>query len=177
MQHIKEMEVARGLEYLERIEQIDEKYRDVRENLEKFRGFKSNKYLATYAFSSNRDFSKLAEKIMEGMELVSRKQKIVKKRDFIFYAVNENRDFQSKIYLYFNRSMQPISEWGLRELFNELRVLHMSKGIIFSLGGFTKEAQNYGANRALNLIGKQELVRMLQTINVPEHAPLAGGAI
>ncbi|MCK4907636.1 MAG: restriction endonuclease [Spirochaetes bacterium] len=162
--HIQDMDIVGGIEYLERIEVIKPDYKDVEKKLQKFRDFKTNSRLTEYAFSSNGDFLKLASKIIGAMGTVEKKHRIVRKRDFVFHVFAEDDPMKKKIYIYFSRNISPVGEWEIRQLAEEMRVLRISKGIIFSVGGFSPQAREYTKSRLINLMDKQEIAKILQTL-------------
>lgn len=172
--YIDQLEVIRGVEYLERISAVRRRYRDVREKLEKYSDFRRGGALTRYAFSNNEDFYELAVKILGLAGVQPLKHKIVRKRDFIFYAVREEDEVREQLYFYFSRSLQPVTEWELREYVDEIRVLRMNRGVIFSLGGYDAPAAAYAENRPVTLHDRNRIERLLAALDLPAEAALAG---
>lgn len=171
---IEQMEVVRGVEYFEKIAAQRRSYRDVNEKLEKYRDFRRSGALTRYAFSTNDDFYVLAVQMLQAAGMKSLKHKIVRKRDFVFYAVREDDEVREQVYFYFSRSLHPVTEWELRELVGEIRVLRMNRGVVFSPGGFDRPAAAYAESRPLALQDRERIERLLDAVVRPEPAVLAG---
>lgn len=161
---MKERRISEGITYLERIERIRSDFRDVSQQLEKLRDFGHNQRLADFVFSDKDHFHSLAAALTRGMGLEPRKFKPVKKRDLVIHAARNDGRYRDMYYLYFSRSMQAMGEWELRELMSEIRLVRMSRGIVFCAGGFAPQALEYAASRSLTLIDRSETARMLHTL-------------
>jgi len=170
MLHLKKKEGIKGIDYLERIEAISPDYKDIKDNLKKYRDFRLHNNLSWYAFMNNKEFITLCEKVMTKMGFEYGKHKIVKKKNVVFYGVNETDGKRETVYLYFGRHLKPITDWELKEIISDMRLTKVSRGFVFSLSNFSAEGKDYAETQNLRLVAKQELNKILELVKGPQEA-------
>jgi len=161
----KTQEVTRALPLLSDIYDVNPGYKDVAAQINRVRELASNENLQTFLVSPVSDFVALCRKVVSGYF----PQAKVKITD-ISIARNEYADiltdvetttWQDIILFRFIRTTGQVGELLLRDFHSRLKELKAGRGFCLTAGDFTEEAKKFVEARLIDLIEKEELLKLL----------------
>jgi hypothetical protein len=68
--------------------------------------------------------------------------------------------------IWFLRVPEMISESTVRSILEEMKKLSVNRGVIFTSSNFSRRAIEYGESRPIELFGKEDLQKLLQTVKL-----------
>ena len=161
----KTQEVTRALPLLSDIYDVNPGYKDVASQINRMRELASNENLQTFLVSPVSDFVALCRKVVSSYF----PQAKVKITD-ISVARNEYADiltdvetttWQDIILFRFIRTTGQVGELLLRDFHSRLKDLKAGRGFCLTAGDFTEEAKKFVEARLIDLIEKEELLKLL----------------
>jgi tetratricopeptide (TPR) repeat protein len=173
--YIKQNEINKGMPLL-KVLQLDNPtgYKDVQALLDKYRELNTNKNLQTFLMSSSADFVALCRKVV-----MTYFQKAKVKILNIAVQANEWADILAEIntpkwsdviMFRFIRTQGSVGELIVRDFHSHLKELKAGKGICITVGTFSEEAKRYTEARLIDLIEKDRLTVILNTLDAKTAA-------
>ena len=162
-------DISKGLIYLRQIQAAKPQYKDVDALVARYAELNQNKNLQTYLMSGTSDFVALCRKFIstyykdafvkvEDVQVASESVEIV--------CEVETSRWEAKQMFRFYRTQNVIGDINIRDFHSKLRDTKCDNGVCISIGGFSDSAHKYIDGRPVDLIEKDELVKILKRINM-----------
>jgi tetratricopeptide (TPR) repeat protein len=175
--YLKGNDIARALVLLKGIQSENPSYKDVSALIGKYQELNANKNLQIFLMAPSGDFVALCRKIVISY-FPKAKIKIAN------IAVNKNEwadilaevdtpKWSDLIMFRFIRTQGSIGELIIRDFHSHLKDAKAGKGVCVTVGAFTEEARRYTEARLIDLIEKDKLTAILNTVDakVAQAAP------
>jgi hypothetical protein len=138
----------------------------------------ANKNLQIYLIAQNSDFVTLCRKIVMTFFPQARVKitdiTVVKNEYADILAEVETKKWQDQILFRFIRSTGSVGELTLRDLYAKIKEKKAGKGYCLTAGGFSEEAKRFVEARLIDLVEKDSLNKVLNSIDSGENAMGAG---
>jgi tetratricopeptide (TPR) repeat protein len=162
-------EIGKALKYLHNIEAENPAYRDVAALIKKYQELNVNRNLQIYTIAPSVEFTALCKKIVM-VYFPRAKVKITNisltRNDWADILAEVNAPKWSDLVMFrFIRSQGAVGEMVVRELHNHLKEVKAGKGICFTIGNYTEEARRYTEARLIDLIEKEKMLAILNTLD------------
>jgi len=167
--YLKRNDIAKALTLLRSIQSESPSYKDVAMLIGKYQELNANKNLQIFLMAPSGDFVALCRKIV-----MSYYQKAKIKITNISVNKNEWADILAEvdtpkwsdvIMFRFIRTQGSIGELIVRDFHHHLKEVKAGKGICVTVGAFTEEARRYTEARLIDLIEKEKLSAILNTLD------------
>jgi len=167
--YLKEQEIGKAVALLNEIQQIYPNYKDTPAQLSKYKELNSNRNLQVYLLSATSDFITLCRKITLSF-FPKAKIKItdisVQKNDWADILAEVETSRWSDVVLFrMIRSTGTIGELVLRDFHARIKDLKAGKGYCITGGTFSDEAKKFVEARLIDLMEKDKLMGLLNTID------------
>ncbi|MDR2743142.1 MAG: tetratricopeptide repeat protein [Treponema sp.] len=171
---LKQNEIGKALDYLRDIQMTNAAYKDVSALLGRYQELNANKNLQIFLMAPSSDFVALCRKIVMTY-YPKAKIKIsnisVHKNEWADILAEVNTPKWSDVVMFrFIRTQGSIGELIFRDFHSHLKDVKAGKGICIAVGTFTEEAKRYTEARLIDLIEKDRLSAMLNTIDAKATA-------
>ena len=162
-------DISKGLVYLKQIQNAKAGYKDVDSLVTRYAELNQNKNLQTYLLSGTSDFVALCRKIIT----VYHRDGFVKIEDVqitsdcveIICTV-ENPKWEAKQIFRFYRNQNVIGDVYIREFHSKIKDLKCDAGYCITMGSFSDSCHKFVEGRPIDLIEKEQLVKVLKKINM-----------
>lgn len=162
-------DISKALIYLKQVQAIKSGYKDTDQLVARYSELNQNKNLQIYLMSGTSDFVALCRKFIATYY----KDSFVKVEDVqvssetveIVCAI-ENPKWESKQLFRFYRTQNVIGDIYIREFHGKIRDAKCDQGCCVTMGSFSESAHKYTEGRPIDLIEKDELVKILKKINM-----------
>jgi lipopolysaccharide biosynthesis regulator YciM len=167
--YLKQNDIGKALPLLKMIQLDNPSYKDVPLLIGKYQELNANKNLQIFLMAPSADFVALCRKIV--MNYFSRaKVKIanisVNKSEWADILAEVDTPKWSDVIMFrFIRSQGSIGELIVRDFHSHLREVKAGKGICITVGSFTEEAKRYTEARLIDLIEKDRLQALLNSVD------------
>ena len=162
-------DISKALTLLRQIQAAKQGYKDVDALVTRYAELNQNKNLQTYLMSGTSDFVALCRKFIatyykdafvkvEDVQVASESVEIV--------CEVETSKWEAKQMFRFYRTQNVIGDINVRDFHSKLRDTKCDNGVCISIGGFSDSAHKYIDGRPVDLIEKDELVKILKRINM-----------
>jgi len=162
-------DISKALTYLRQIQAAKQGYKDVDALVARYSELNQNKNLQTYLMSGTSDFVALCRKFISTYY----KDSFVKVEDVQVASESveiiceiETSKWEAKQMFRFYRTQNVIGDINVRDFHSKLRDTKCDNGVCVSIGGFSDSAHKYIEGRPVDLIEKDELVKILKRINM-----------
>ena len=167
--YLKHSEIAKALTLLRNIQAENPTYKDVSMLIGKYQELNANKNLHIYLMAPSGDFVALCRKIVLGY-FPKAKVKIsnisVHKNDWADLLTEVDTPRWSDLIMFrFIRNQGSVGELIVRDFHSHLKEVKAGKGICVTVGIFTEEARRYTEARLIDLIEKDRLSAILNTVD------------
>ncbi len=160
--------ITKGLEALREIQAIIPNYKDVASLLSRYSELNQNKNLQTYLMAASSDFVALCRKVALRMykKGTARIMDISVSQDNVQIQlhVDFTRSEEDHIFRFY-RTQGTIGELVVREFLSRVNDVKADKGICVSAGTYSDEARRFAEGRPLDLVEKDELIKMLKRVD------------
>jgi tetratricopeptide (TPR) repeat protein len=173
--YLKENDIGRALPLLKLIQLENASYKDVTALINRYQELNANKNLQIFLMAPSADFVALCRKIV--MTYFPRaKVKItnisVSKNEWAdILAEVDTPKWSDLIMFRFIRTQGAIGELIVRDFHSHLKDVKAGKGICITVGTFTEEAKRYTEARLIDLIEKDRLSAILNSVDAKSAAP------
>ncbi|MDA8425918.1 MAG: tetratricopeptide repeat protein [Treponema sp.] len=167
--YLKTQDIGKAVSLLGEVQIAYPNYKDVPALLAKYKELNSNRNLQTFLLGATSDFVTLCRKIALTF-FPKAKVKItdisVQANDWAdVLAEVETARWQDVVLFRFIRSQGTVGELAVRDFHARVKDLKAGKGYCISAGTFTDEARRFVEARLIDLIEKQNLMNLLNTID------------
>ncbi len=169
MAYLKQQEIGRALGLLREIQGTVQNYKDVPVLVAKYQELNASKNLQVFLMAPTGDFVTLCRKL--ALSFFPRaKVKIldisVQKNEWAdILAEVETRKWQDTVLFRFIRTQGQIGELILRDFHSRIKELKAGKGYCLTTGTFTDEAKKFVEARLIDLIEKDQISKILDTVD------------
>jgi len=171
---IKLNEIGKAIPHLKQLQSENPSYKDVNILLNKYVELNTNKNLQTFLMGSSADFIALCRKIVMtyfGRAKVKITNITVNKAEWAdILAEIDTTKWADLIMFRFIRSQGSIGELIVRDFGSHLKDVKAGKGICITVGQFTDEAKKYTEARLIDLIEKDKLQQILNSLDAKAAA-------
>jgi len=166
---LKVNDISKALIHLRNIQLEVPSYKDVAVLISKYQELNANKNLQIYLMAPSGDFVALCRKIVIGY-FPKAKVKVanisVNKNEWADILIEVDTPRWSDIIMFrFIRSQGSVGELVVRDFHSHIKEVKAGKGICVSVGHFTDEARRYTEARLIDLIEKEKLSAILNTVD------------
>ena len=162
-------DISKALIYLRQIQAAKQGYKDVDALVARYAELNQNKNLQTYLMSGTSDFVALCRKFIatyykdafvkvEDVQVASESVEII--------CEVETSKWEAKQMFRFYRTQNVIGDINVRDFHSKLRDTKCDNGVCITMGNFSESAHKYIDGRPVDLIEKDELVKILKRINM-----------
>jgi tetratricopeptide (TPR) repeat protein len=176
--YLKQSEINKAIPILKQIQATNPGYKDVSMLISKYQELNVNRNLQTFLISSSADFVALCRKVVMTY-FAKAKVKIVNiavnKNEWADILAEVNTPKWSDLIMFrFIRTQGIVGEMIVRDFHLHLKEVKAGKGICITVGSFNDEAKRYTEARLIDLIEKDRLIAILNSVDA-KTAALAGG--
>jgi len=167
--YLKVNDIAKALVLLRNIQAENPTYKDVNILIGKYQELNANKNLQIYLMAPSGDFVSLCRKIVMSY-FPKAKVKVVNiavnKNEWADILIEVDTPKWSDVMMFrFIRNQGSVGELIVRDFHSHLKEVKAGKGICVSVGNFTEEARRYTEARLIDLIEKEKLIAILNTVD------------
>jgi tetratricopeptide (TPR) repeat protein len=167
--YLKANDIAKALILLKSIQAESPSYKDVTMLIGKYQELNANKNLQIFLMAPSGDFVALCRKIVMSY-FPKAKVKIsnisVNKNEWADILAEVDTPKWSDIIMFrFIRTQGSIGELIVRDFHSHLKDVKAGKGVCVTVGAFTEEARRYTEARLIDLIEKERLTAILNTVD------------
>jgi len=172
--YIKINEISKALPLLQLLQRDNPSYKDVSVLIGKYQELNANKNLQIFLMAASADFVALCRKIV--MTYFERaKVKIlnisVHKNEWADILAEINTPKWSDVVMFrFIRTQGSIGELIVRDFHSHLKDVKAGKGVCMTVGVFSEEARRYTEARLIDLIEKDRLTAIMNTVDAKAAA-------
>jgi tetratricopeptide (TPR) repeat protein len=172
--YLKQNDIGKAMPLLKDIQAFNPGYKDVAILIGKYQELNANKNLQIFMMAPSADFVALCRKIV--MTYYARaKVKItnisVNKGEWADILAEVDTPKWSDVVMFrFIRTPGSVGELIVRDFHSHLKEVKAGKGICISVGAFTDEAKRYTEARLIDLIEKDKLTAILNTVDSKAQA-------
>jgi tetratricopeptide (TPR) repeat protein len=167
--YLKQNDIGKAIPLLRDIHAVNPGYKDVAVLINKYQELNANKNLQIFMMAPSADFVALCRKIV--ITYYTRaKVKItnisVNKSEWADILAEIDTSKWSDVVMFrFIRSPGSVGELIVRDFHSHLKEVKAGKGICISVGAYTEEAKRYTEARLIDLIDKERLTAILNTVD------------
>jgi tetratricopeptide (TPR) repeat protein len=174
--YLKQNEIGKALPYLREIQAENSSYKDVPILIGKYQELNANKNLQIFLMAPSADFVALCRRLVLGYYQRA-KIKItnisVNKNEWADLLAEVDTPKWSDVVMFrFIRTQGAIGELIVRDFHSHLKEVKAGKGICVTVGNYSEEARRYTEARLIDLIEKDRLQAMLNTVDTKPTAPV-----
>ena len=167
--YLRQNEIGSAILLLKEINSINSSYKDVNTLISRYQELNANQNLQIYLMAPQTDFIALCRKIVISY-FQRAKIKItnisVNKNEWADILAEVDTPKWSDVVLFrFNRSQGSVGELVVRDFHSHIREVKAGKGICVSPGNFSEEAKRYTEARLIDLISKEKLTGILNSVD------------
>jgi len=175
---IKQSDINKAIPILKQIQANNPGYKDVGALISKYQELNINRNLQTFLVSSSADFVALCRKVVMTY-FAKAKVKIVNiavnKNEWADILAEVNTPKWSDLIMFrFIRTQGVVGEMIVRDFHLHLKEVKAGKGICITVGSFNEEAKRYTEARLIDLIEKDRLVAILNSVDSKASAMNTG---
>ncbi|MDR1389006.1 MAG: tetratricopeptide repeat protein [Treponema sp.] len=167
--YLRQQEIGKAISLLRDVQNLNPSYKDTAALISRFQELNSNRNLQIYLMAPQADFIALCRKIVMGY-FQRAKVKItnisVNKNEWADLLAEVDTARWSDVVMFrFVRSQGAIGELVVRDFHSHLKEVKAGKGICVTSGGFSAEARRFTEARLIDLIDKDKLGAILDTVD------------
>lgn len=167
--YLKQQEVGPAIQYLRDIIAINPGYKDAAPLLSRYQELNANRNMQIYLMSPSADFVALCRKIVMSY-IPNSKVKItnisVSKNEWAdLLAEIDTPKWSDLVMFRFIRTQGSVGELVVRDFHSHIKEVKAGKGYCMAVGTFTEEAKRYTEARLIDLIDRDKLTAILNTVD------------
>jgi tetratricopeptide (TPR) repeat protein len=172
--YIKINEISKALPLLQLLQTDNPSYKDVNVLIDKYQELNANKNLQIFLMAASADFVALCRKIVMTY-FAKAKVKVlnisVHKNEWADILAEVNTPKWSDLVMFrFIRTQGSIGELIVRDFHSHLKEVKAGKGVCMTVGVFSEEAKRYTEARLIDLIEKDRLTVIMNTVDAKAAA-------
>jgi restriction endonuclease Mrr len=172
--YLKQSEINKAIPILKLIQTSNPGYKDVGVLISKYQELNVNRNLQTFLISSSADFVALCRKVVLTYFAKAKVKVIniaVNKNEWADILAEVNTPKWSDLIMFrFIRTQGVVGELVVRDFHSHLKEVKAGKGICITVGSFNEEAKRYTEARLIDLIEKDRLIAILNTVDAKTAA-------
>lgn len=160
-------QIAKGLQELRKVRELNPAYKDTANLIARYSELSQNSNLQAYLTAGSSDFIALCRKTVSKMN----EHSVVKIQDInvgpVFtdiFAEVENPKWSDTEVFRFYRTTGSTGELYIRDFYGHLHDIKADRGFCISAGVFTDEAKKFVEGRPIDLVEKDDLIKLLKKI-------------
>ncbi|MCQ2610162.1 MAG: tetratricopeptide repeat protein [Treponema sp.] len=166
----KNRKIEKAIEQWEEIYKKNRQFRDVAAKLSEYKELQANDSLKEFLTSSEEEFTRICQLVCKnGLGLEPQQVENKKGCCIIYGTPNSNNDWRNvrkQVYsCFFFRESDPIEDVIVRKALDEVKSKGFTKTYMLSSSGFTRTAIGAAENRPAELLGKEQLEKVLDKAN------------
>ena len=169
-------EIGKALNLLERIRYDNPGYKDVSALIDRYQELNANKNYQIFMLGSSADFIALCRKIVLSYYGQSKVKilNITNRSEWVDISTEiESTKWSDTIMFRFVRTLGSIGELVIRDFHARIKEVKAGKGICLSCGKYSEEARRYTEARIIDLIEKEKLMHLLNTVDARMNSSTA----
>ena len=159
-------DIQAAIKLWEKILSIDTNFKDVRYKLDQYEHTKTSNMLRTYMMSSRADFIDICKEASchytDRVSIIRIEPLVDQSVEILTQAILH--DHPTTILFKYFRGTTNVGGLAIREFYEKLKETKAKKGVCFSTTDFTEDAQLFSSGRVIELLGKNELIKLLTKI-------------
>jgi len=176
--YIKQSEINKALPLLQLLKNDNPSYKDVNVLIDKYQELNANKNLQVFLMSTSADFVALCRKIVMTY-FPKAKVKVlniaVHKNEWADILAEVNTPKWSDVIMFrFIRTQGSIGELIVRDFHSHLKEVKAGRGVCMTVGVFSEEAKRYTEARLIDLIEKDRLTQIMNSVDAKAAAMARG---
>lgn len=164
--YIKLGKIDDAIKYWEEIYRVNPQYRDVKDKLSMYKELKETDLFNKFLNAIDEEFIKIGQAIVESMNYDVIEYDLRKDGILDIVAFDKNKKTGENYLIEIIRFESEVGELILREMNSKMQDLQIYRGICITTSSFTDAAVTYTKNRAIELIDKDELNKILSRIKI-----------
>jgi len=164
--YIKLGKIDDAIKYWEEIYRVNPQYRDVKDKLSMYKELKETDLFNKFLNATDEEFIKIGQAIVESMNFDVIEYDLRKDGILDIVAFDKNKKTGENYLIEIIRFESEVGELILREMNSKMQDLQIYRGICITTSSFTDAAVAYTKNRAIELIDKNELNKILSRIKI-----------
>lgn len=157
-----------AISHWERIMEVNPKYRDVSSKLRIYKDFRTDDSVKDFLIAPNGKFEKLCLKVVQKMNLEVSESHLESDSEMRLVC-NESdstnmRAKRNTCIVYIFRSLDPVPEKSLRQLYDNMRAFSCNRGICITTGSFTTQATTFAQTYNIDLRAAKESIKLLREV-------------
>ena len=174
---LKQNDIAKAIPYLRLVQDENPNFRDVGQLIGRYQELNSNRNLQVFIMAPSADFVALCRKVVIHY-FAKAKTKItnisVHKNEWAdILAEVDSPKWSDVIMFRFIRTQGSIGELIVRDFHSHLKEVKAGKGICITVGTFSEEAKRYTEARLIDLIEKDKLAALLNSVDSRQAAAVS----
>ncbi|MDR2633506.1 MAG: tetratricopeptide repeat protein [Treponema sp.] len=169
-------EIGKALSLLELIRVDNPGYKDVTVLIDRYQELNANKNYQIFMLAPNADFIALCRKIVLSYYVKGKVKilNIANRSEWVDITTEvETAKWSDTIIFRFIRTLGSIGELVIRDFHARLKEVKAGKGICLSCGKYSDEARRYTEARIIDLIEKEKLMEILNTVDARMNSSTA----
>ena len=167
--YLRQNEIGKAIILLREVTMVNPSYKDVNALLGRYQELNANKNLQIYLMAPQADFIDLCRKIVMNYfpkaNVKITNISISKSECADILAEVDTQKWSDIVMFRFNRSQGSVGELIVRDFHSHIKEVKAGKGICVTPGGFSEEAKRYTEARLIDLIPKEKLVPILNSVD------------
>lgn len=165
----KKRNIDKAVENWEKVHAKNPSFKDVSEKLSQYQDLRQDDYVKDYLTAGMEQFYEICKAIATSMNLNVREMSDIPNGCQII-AVESSKEWRGtkkmpKL-LRFLRTPDLISESSVRSMYEDMKNLSITRGILFSSSNFSSKAQDFAENRPIELYDVDKLQKILKNISI-----------
>lgn len=164
--YIQLQQVENAVRLLEEIHRVNPDYKDVKQQIQRNRELSSNRNLQTYLIAPPSEFVALCRRVATGFfdhARVKITDVSVHRNEYAdILAEVETSKWVDTILFRFIRTSGQVGELLLRDFHGRIKDVKAGRGFCVAAGEFTESAHQFVEARLIDLVGKDQLMKILQ---------------
>ncbi|RKY01137.1 MAG: hypothetical protein DRP54_04220 [Spirochaetes bacterium] len=165
--YIKEGDINNAILQWQKIMNYSTNYRDVRTKLDKYEHTKTNIVLRKYLMSKPDEFLRICLDLLDKFteKLIVIRKDILRDSSVEILTHGVHNKVETTILFKFFRGTTPVGQLPIREFYERVKETKAKIGICFTSSEYTEEAYQFAEGRAIELKGKEELLKLLNKVS------------
>lgn len=163
-------DIQKSLVYLKQLQNEKPGYKDVESLISRYSELNQNKNLQTYMMSGTSDFTALCRKFImayhQDTSVIKVEDVNVQSECVEIICEVQNPKWEQKQIFRFYRTQNAIGDLNVREFHSRIRDAKCDTGICVTVGLFSDSAHKFIEGRPVDLIEKEELVKILKKVSM-----------
>ncbi len=160
--YMEDKNYAGAMEQWQEIESVSPGYKDVRLKIQQNARYGKDR-LQDFLIAKDFEFEKIVRFMIQHLDYVIKKLEIKNKEEVYAIGIPNAPDMEPvTTFIYLKRSFNPVGERDLDKAYKEMERLKLKKMLVISANGFTPNAIKFSMGKPIDLIGKNQTMRLLK---------------